>query len=302
MTLTNKKHGFVALVGAPNAGKSTLTNTLLGQKLSITSPKIQTTRNSIKAIIVEKEKQLILIDTPGIFIPKEDKILERLIVKSAWQGLRQANHICFLIDATTGLNPQNYNILQDLLKETPNITVIITKIDLIKKPKILEIIAKLSQLSITEIFPVSSTTKDGIDKIKNYLLQKCQNLNWPYDENEITDAPTKFLACEITREKLFEHLNQELPYSLTVKTDDFQILDNGQIKIHQSIYVLKESQKKIILGKNGQRIKQISIKAKEDISNLVNHKIHLYLFIKVKSNWMNNIDSFEKIDNPQLIK
>ena len=300
MTLQNK-HGFIALVGAPNAGKSTLTNTLLGQKLSITSPKIQTTRNSIKAICIEGDSQLILIDTPGIFIPKEDKILERIIVKSAWQGLREADHICFLIDATTGLNSQNEKILLDLQKEEQNLSVILTKIDLIKKAKMLETIAKLSELGVTDIFPISSITKDGIDTLTKHLTSKCQNPGWPYDEDQITDAPMRFIASEITREKLFTKLDKELPYCVTVKTDEYQVLDNGQIKIHQTIFVLKESQKKIIVGKNGQKIKEISMEARQDLADLAQTKIHLYLFIKVKPNWMNTVDSYEKLDNTKLI-
>lgn len=297
----NNKHAFVALVGAPNAGKSTLTNTILGQKLTITSSKIQTTRNSIKAIVVEGNNQLILIDTPGIFIPREDKILERIIVKSAWQGLRQANHICFLIDATTGLDEENQNILQDLRKEEENVTIILTKIDLIKKNKMLETFAKLSELGLTNIFPISSITNDGIDALKKHLLAKCVNNGWPYDEDQITDAPMRFIASEITREKLFSRLDKELPYSITVKTDEYQVLDNGQIKIHQTIFVLKESQKKIILGRNGERIKEVSMEARQDLSEISQTKIHLYLFIKVKPNWMNNVESYEQVDNTKLL-
>jgi len=301
MTSKNKVHGYIALVGAPNAGKSTLSNTLLGQKLSIVSSKVQTTRNSIKAIIVEGDTQMILIDTPGIFIPREDRLLERIIVKSAWQGLREANHICLLIDATTGLDEHNLNILKDLKKEEQDPTVIITKIDLIKKNKMLEIIAKLSESGITNILPISSLTKDGIDNLKELLLSKCKNPDWHYSEDQITDAPMRFIASEITREKLFTRLYKELPYSISVKTDEYQILDNGQIKIHQTIFVLKDSQKGIILGKRGEGIKEIGLEAKKDISEIAQTKIHLYLFIKVKPNWMNSIESYERLDNPKLV-
>jgi GTP-binding protein Era len=303
MTSTNrqKKHGFIAIIGAPNVGKSTLTNTILGQKLSIVSPKIQTTRNSIKAIAIEKETQLILIDTPGIFIPRQEKILERIIVKSAWQGLRDASFVCFVIDAAVGLNEENARLIADLKKENIPFCVLINKIDLIKKSKILEIIAPVSKITgDVDIIPISCLNNDGIEKLKEFLCEKCQDLGWIYDENQITDAPMRFIACEITREKLFLKLNQEIPYSLTVKNELYQILENGDVKIHQTIYVLKESQKQIILGKRGEMIKEIGSQARKDIAEIAGCKVHLFLFVKVKKDWMNDTESYEKIDLEKL--
>jgi len=300
--MQNKLHGTVAIVGAPNAGKSTLTNALLGQKLSIVSPKVQTTRNSIKAIIVEGEKQLIILDTPGIFIPRDDKILERVIVKSAWQGLREADHICFLIDASIGMNRENLRIIEDLKKENLQITMIINKMDLVKKGAILEIMAKLVDMGFEDIFPISAETKDGVEKIKNFLCEKCLNPGWIYNEEQITDAPMRFIASEITREKLFLKLNQELPYSLTVKTDSYEILNNGDVKIHQTIFVMKDSQKSIIVGKNGSMIKEIGQESRKDIAELADAKVHLFLFVKVKENWMNDVESYEMVDVEKLPK
>ncbi len=300
--MLNKKHGNVAIVGAPNAGKSTLTNALLGQKLSIVSPKIQTTRNSIKAIIIENQTQLIIIDTPGIFIPRDDKILERVIVKSAWQGLRDADHVCFLIDATVGFNRENLRITEDLKKENLPLTIIINKIDLVKKTTILEIMAKAVELGFEDIFPISAETKDGVEKIKKFLCEKCLNLGWIYNEEQITDAPMRFVASEITREKLFLKLNQELPYSLSVKTDSYEVLGGSEIKIHQTIFVLKESQKSIIVGKNGAMIKQIGLEARRDISEIADAKVHLFLFVKVKKDWMNDVESYEIVDVEKLPK
>jgi GTP-binding protein Era len=291
-----KKHGIFAIVGMPNAGKSSLTNALLGQKLSITSPKVQTTRNSIKAIIISNQAQIIAIDTPGIFIPRDDKILERIIVKSAWQALREADHICFVIDAEIGLNNENQRILKDLKKEDLAITIIINKIDLIRKSKILDIIAPLANLGFEEILPVSASSGDGIEDLKIFLEDKCKHPDWLYNEDEITDAPMRFIASEITREKLFLHLNQELPYSLTVKTESFEVLDNKQIKIRQTILVLKESQKSIVLGKNGSMIKRIGEESRFDIGLIANTKVHLFLFVKVQDNWMNKVDNFDRID------
>jgi GTP-binding protein Era len=297
-----KKHGQIAIVGAPNAGKSTLTNELLGQKLSIVSPKIQTTRNSIRAIVIEKETQLILIDTPGIFIPRQDKVLERVIVKSAWQGLRDASYVCFVIDASVGLNRENARLLEDLKKENVPFAVIISKIDLVKKSTILEIIAACVQVGCEDIIPISCETKYNIPELKNFLCAKCQEPSWIYDEDQITDAPMRFIATEITREKLFIKLDKELPYSLTVKNDSYEVLDNGELKIHQTIYVVKESQKSIVVGKNGSMIKQIGLEARTDIAEIAGAKVHLFLFVKVKKDWMNDVESYESLDVEKLPK
>ncbi len=300
--MSNKKHGTVALIGAPNAGKSTLTNSLLGQKLSIVSPKVQTTRNSIKAIVIEGDIQLILIDTPGIFIPSDKKILERVIVKSAWQALRDANYVCFLIDAEAGLNTQNLAILADLKKENIEPIIVINKIDLIKKGALLEITVKLSDLGFQDIFMISAQTGELVDGLKKFLCEKCVEPNWIYDEDQITDAPMRFIASEITREKLFLKLNQELPYSLTVKTDSYEVLNNGQVKIHQTIFVLKESQKTIIVGKNAAMIKEIGQEARTDMAEIIGNKVHLFLFVKVKKDWMSHLESYEMIDVERLPK
>lgn len=301
MTEITQKCGTIALVGAPNAGKSTLTNTLLGQKLTIVSPKPQTTRNSIKAILIEEDTQLIILDTPGIFIPREDKILERIIVKSAWQGLREANHICFLIDASVGLNSQNLKILEDLKKEDPNLTVVINKIDLLKKSKLPEMIAQIASFGLHNIFMISAKEDDGIDKLKEFLCTKCPISPWIYDEEQITDAPMRFIASEITREKLFLKLKDEIPYSITVKTDAYEILNNGEAKIHQTIFITRDSQKSIILGKGGQRIKEVSQEARHDIGEIAGTTVHLYLFVKVKKNWMNDSESYEMLDTAKIL-
>jgi GTP-binding protein Era len=284
-----KKHGIIAIVGAPNAGKSTLTNSLIDQKITIVSPKVQTTRNSIKAIFNQGENQIILIDTPGIFIPKKDKILERYIAKGAWQALREADHICFVVDATLGLNNQNKQILEDLKKENLPTTIVINKIDLVKKTKILEIMADFVDLNFEYIIPINATQnidKNGINELKELLVKKCQNDNWIFGEDQITDAPIKFLAEEITREKLFLKLNQELPYSIFIKTDSFQNFNNGDVKIYQTILVTKENHKNIVIGKRGNLLKEIGIEARKEISDLCQCKVHLFLFVKVKEDWM----------------
>lgn len=288
--------GTVALVGAPNVGKSTLTNALLGQKLTIVSSKPQTTRNSIRAIVVEDETQLVVIDTPGIFIPRDDKLLERIIVKSAWQGLRESDHVCFLIDASLGLNKNNIKILKDLKKENADLTVIINKIDLVKKSTLLEIIAQITSFELNNIFMISAQNNDGVDGLRKFLCSKCPLSPWMYDEDQITDAPMRFVASEITREKLFEKLDREVPYCITVKTDHYEVLRNGEVKIHQTIFIVRDSQKAIILGKRGELIRQVSAEARHDIGEIAGTNVHLYLFVKVKKNWMNNTENYEMMD------
>lgn len=298
--LSKKRHGIFAIVGMPNAGKSSLCNAMLQQKLTIVSPKVQTTRNSIKAIINIDDYQIIAIDTPGIFIPRQDKILERVIVKTAWQALREADHICFVVDSEIGINKENQRILNDLKKENLAITIIINKIDKIKKSKILNIIADLANLGFIDIIPVSAITNEGLDELIKFLKNKCSHQDWLYGEDEITDASMRFIASEITREKLFLNLNQELPYSIAVKTDSFEILDNKQLRIKQSILVLKESQKSIVVGKNGQMIKKIGEQARHDIAEIANTKVHLFLFVKIEENWMNKTENFDKFELNKL--
>ncbi len=295
-----QKFGIIALVGAPNAGKSTLTNALLGQKISIVSPKVQTTRNVIKAILVEGETQLVLLDTPGVFLPRSDKILERLIVKSAWQGIRDAHFVCFLIDAERGLDTENQRIITELKKNDFKPAIIINKVDLVKKTRLLEIIAALTDIGLDEIFMISATTGDGLPQLKDFLLAKCAEGPWQYDEENITDAPMRGIASEITREKLFLKLDKELPYSLTVKTDTYKIAENGAITIHQTIFVLKESQKGIILGRNGSLIKEVGMESRQEIGEIAGAKVNLFLFVKVKKDWMNDLESYEMNDMGKL--
>jgi len=295
-----QKFGIISLVGAPNAGKSTLTNALLGQKISIVSPKVQTTRNVIKAILVEGETQLVLLDTPGVFLPRSDKILERLIVKSAWQGIRDSHFVCFLIDAERGLDAENIRIINEIKKDNFTPAIILNKIDLVKKARLLEVMQTLTQMGLNDIFLISATTKDGLAELKNFMLSKCTESPWQYNEDDITDAPMRAIASEITREKLFLRLDQELPYSLTVKTDDYKVAPNGSITIHQTILVLKDSQKGIILGKNGILIKEVGMESRQEIAKIAGAKVSLFLFVKVKKDWMNDLESYESIDVNRL--
>lgn len=288
-----QKCGSIALIGAPNSGKSTLTNQLVGQKISIVSPKIQTTRNALRAIMIEGSAQLVFIDTPGIFLPKKERPLERIIVKSAWQAVREADRVCMLIDASAGFTTQDRHIINDLKKLEIKPLILINKIDLVKKTRMLPIMAECAALGLEDIFPISALDGEGVERLKNQLLQDCPVAPWTYDGDDISDAPMKFIASEITREKLFLNLYEDLPYSLCVKNEAWEVFDNGQVKIHQTIYVLKESQKMIILGKNGAMIREIGKAARADIAELVGKKVHLFLFVKVKKDWMNDRESYE---------
>ncbi len=294
-----EKFGVIALVGAPNSGKSTLSNTLLGQKVTITSPKVQTTRNVIRAILVEEDTQLVLLDTPGVFIPRHDKILERVIVKSAWQGIRSADFVCLLIDANRGLDSGNLRILQEVKEAGFNPAVIINKVDAIQKEKLLIISSKLIENEVTDIFMISALKNDGIKELKEFMLNKCQEAPWQFHEDDITDVPIKSMAAEITREKLFRYLNQEIPYSVTVLTDSFEY-SGDKITIHQSILVTKDSQKGIILGKKGTLLKKIGSEARKDIAEAAGCRVSFFLFVKVKKDWMNHVENYEIFDVEKL--
>lgn len=294
------KFATIALVGAPNAGKSTLTNCLLGQKLSIVSPKVQTTRNTIKAIIVEDDTQLVLLDTPGVFIPRGDKTLERSIVRIAWQGIRSAQLICLLIDGTDKrnyreLSRENLEIIEQLKKDGFEPIVAINKVDAVKKENLLPLIKQLTDLGIEKIFMISALTADGVSDLKKFLLSKCEAGPWLYDADQITDAPMRFTASEITREKIFLLLHEELPYSVAVKTDSYEVFANGDLKIKQTIYVLKENQKNIVIGKKGQMLKAIGEEARHDIGEIAQARVHLFLFVKVKEDWMNDQELLSSI-------
>ncbi|MDA7704989.1 GTPase Era [Rickettsiales bacterium] len=284
-----QKTALIALIGPPNAGKSSLTNKLLGQKISIASHKVQTTRNVIKAVITEGNSQLVLFDTPGIFIPKKDRPLERYIVKNAWQAIRQIENIFLLIDGgqvEKGINNIK-NIISDLKKHeiTPN--VIINKTDLIQSD-IKDVTNNILDLGIEKIFFTSAKNGDGINDLKKYLFDLAIAGNWLFPKDDISDISMKFMASEITREKLFLKLKEDLPYAIDVETENWEETDDS-VKIHQVIYVLKDSQKKIIIGKNGSFLKKIGSSSRAEISDILGKKTHLFLFVKVKQDWMINL-------------
>jgi len=287
MTDMNNQHfAFVAVLGAPNAGKSTLVNRLVGAKISIVSPKVQTTRSRIRGIFVEDDTQLILVDTPGIFKP--GRRLDRAMVASAWTEAEDCDLRMLLVDAVKGIDKNTQSIIANLKNNKQRCILVINKIDLVSKDKLLPLIASLNKADIfTETFLISAETGENVDELKKHLISKAPKGMWMYPDDQLTDLPNRLFAAEITREKLFMALQQELPYSVAVQTTAFKEQKNG-IRIEQTIYVEREGQKSIVLGKNGQMIKKIGERARYELSKLFEMPVHLFLFVKVKENWVDD--------------
>lgn len=276
--------GFVALIGAPNAGKSTLMNALVGAKLSIVTHKVQTTRSIVRGIAIEGTAQLIFVDTPGIFQPK--RRLDRAMVTTAWGGASDADVVCLLVDAERGLDEGNLSILEKLAETPRRKILILNKIDQVPRERLLQIAAAANQrLAFAETFMISALTGDGVKDLLRHLAGMVPVGPWLYPEDQISDAPLRALAAEITREKLFLRLHDELPYESTVETDSWKVLADGSARVEQTIFVTREGQKKIVIGKGGETIKAISVAARKDIAAMAETPIHLFLFVKVRENW-----------------
>ena len=276
--------GFVALIGAPNAGKSTLLNALVGSKVTIVSRKVQTTRALVRGIAVEGNAQLIFVDTPGIFLPR--RRLDRAMVTTAWGGAHDADLVGVLIDARKGLDEEAEAILERLAEVKQPKLLILNKVDLVEKQTLLELTKSANDKAAFEAtFMISALKRDGVDDLKRWLAAHMQPGPWLYPPDQMSDAPMRQLAAEITREKLFERLHQELPYHSTVETELWKELRKGDIRIEQTIYVERESQRKIVLGKGGQTIKAIGEAARREIAEIAEAKVHLFLFVKVREGW-----------------
>ena len=276
--------GFVALVGAPNAGKSTLLNAMVGSKVSIVSRKVQTTRALVRGIAIEGASQLIFVDTPGIFAPK--RRLDRAMVTTAWSGAHDADLVAVLIDARDGLDEENEAILEGLKDVRAPKALILNKIDLVEKPALLKLAETANQRAKFEAtFMISALNGDGVADLKTWLAERMPAGPYHYPPDQMSDAPIRQLAAEITREKIFERLHQELPYHSTVETEQWKELRGGDVRIEQTIYVERESQRKIVLGKGGQTIKAIGEAARKEIAEVAEAKVHLFLFVKVREGW-----------------
>ena len=286
--------GFVALIGAPNVGKSTLVNALVGEKVTIVSRKVQTTRALIRGIVIEGNAQIILVDTPGIFAPK--RRLDRAMVITAWTGAHDADLVCVLLDAKLGLDSEAEAIFEKLANVPHPKMLVINKIDLVAREKLLALAkAANDRMKFEHTFMISALSGDGIGDLRTALAAALPAGPFFYPEDQMTVAPMRHLAAEITREKIFEQLHQELPYQSTVETDTWTERKDNSVRIEQTIFVERESQRKIVLGKGGATIKSIGAAARKEIAEIVGHPVHLFLFVKVREDWGDDPDRYREM-------
>ena len=286
--------GFVALIGSPNAGKSTLTNRLVGTKVSIVSHKVQTTRSTIRGIVMKDRTQIVFVDTPGIFAPK--KRLERALVDTAWGGARDADVVALIVDARKGIDDEVQAILERLKDVRQPRLLILNKVDLVKRENLLALAAEATgKVPFERVFMVSALTGDGVEDITDYLAGVMPLGPYLFPEDEISDLPLRNLASEITREKVFNRLHDELPYSSTVETEKYEDRPDGSVRIEQVIYVDREGQRKIILGKGGATIKEIGHDSRIELSSALGQKVHLFLFVKVRENWADDPERYREM-------
>ena len=286
--------GFVALIGAPNVGKSTLVNALVGSKVTIVSRKVQTTRALIRGIVIEHNAQIVLVDTPGIFLPK--RRLDRAMVSTAWSGAHDADLVCVLLDAKAGLDEEADGILAKVAAVGHEKILVLNKIDLVPREKLLALAkAANDRLAFAETFMVSALSGDGVDDLRRALGEKVPAGPFLYPEDQMSDAPMRQLAAEITREKIYQKLHQELPYQSTVETDGWTERKDQSVRIEQTIFVERESQRKIVLGKGGATIKAIGAESRKEIAEILGVAVHLFLFVKVRENWGDDPDRYRQM-------
>ena len=289
----NKKSGFVAIIGATNAGKSTLLNALVGEKIAIVTHKVQTTRFPIRGIAIKDNSQLVFIDTPGIFNPK--KRLGKAMVASAWENAENTEIIIFLVDAEKGITAEIEKSIK-MLPKNKNIILVLNKIDIARKESLLEISEKLhAHYDFKKTFMISAIKENGIDDLLSYLSSILPESPWLFPEEQLSDLSLQLMMAEITREKLFFRVHEEIPYDLTVEPESWEVFKNGDIKIHQIIYINKKSQKPIVLGKGGTLLKTVSMSARLEMEEALDTKVHLFLFVKVRENWQDKAEHYSNI-------
>jgi len=284
------KASFIAISGSPNVGKSTLLNKIIGDKISIVSPKVQTTRSTLNGIYNQDDTQLVFVDTPGIFTPTRP--LEEAIVNAAWTGLQGLDMILLVIDSVRGICADTQNIIDAIHPE--NLILILNKKDLVTTEKLNRLITALEAIGkFKKIFSISAIKNEGVKGFLDYLIKNSPESPWYYPEDQITTSPVRLLASEVTREKLFLALSDELPYHLTVETESWEEKKDGSVKINQSIFVSRDGHKQIVLGSNGQMIKKIGTLARLEIEKLLDCKVHLFLFVKVRENWFTDPERYK---------
>ena len=287
--------GFIAVIGAPNAGKSTLVNTLVGAKVSIVSRKVQTTRVPVRGIAIEGASQLVFIDTPGIFEPK--RRLDRAMVDAAWGGASEGDVVVLLVDAAGGVGPDVARILARLGSAGGAKLLVLNKIDrLADKDALLRLTGELtSRHAFDRVFMVSALSGDGVADLKAHLAAIAPAGPWHYPEDEISDVPMRLVAAEITREKIYDRLHEELPYATTVETTQWKELKDGSVRVEQTIFVERDGQKKIVIGKGGETIKRISSESRGELAGILEQPVHLFLFVKVRENWGDDPERYREM-------
>ena len=284
MSEQTTRAGFVAVIGAPNAGKSTLVNGLVGQKVAIVSPKAQTTRARLLGIAIHARSQILLADTPGIFEPR--RRLDRAMVAAAWGGAGDADLILLIVDSVDGLNREVERIISGLDQQEHPLWIVLNKVDAVKKPKLLELSLKLTErLNPDKVFMISAANGEGVPDLKEALAQAMPEGPWLYPEDEVSNATDRMIAAELTREQLYNQLHQELPYASAIETESWEDREDGSTVIHQQIFVERDSQKAIVIGKCGSRLRTIGEKARAEISEHLGRKVHLFLHVKVNPRW-----------------
>jgi GTP-binding protein Era len=289
-----RRSGFVALIGAPNAGKSTLINQLVGTKVSIVTHKVQTTRAIVRGIATHRQAQIVFVDTPGIFKPR--RTLDRAMVRTAWGGAKDADLVLVLIDAERGLKGDAGAMVENLADVRQPKILVLNKIDRVKRETLLALTAEINaKAEFERTFMISALDGSGCSDLLDYLSGRLPVGPWYYPEDQVSDLPMRQLAAEITREKLYLRLHQELPYSSHVETEKWEDLPNGSVRIEQVIYVERDSQKKIVLGHKGETIKAIGQSARKDIADILDQKVHLFLFVKVRDNWSDDPERYREM-------
>ncbi len=286
--------GYVALIGAPNAGKSTLLNRLVGQKLAIVTPKVQTTRSRLLGIATEDDTQLIFVDTPGIFQPR--RRLERAMVAAAWTGAADADVSVLLVDAAHGVDDDSRRIVERLKVAGAPAILALNKIDLVRRDTLLGLTDQLSKAGdFTQVFMISGLNGDGVDDLRRHLAAIVPEGPFLFPPDQLSDAQERFLAAEVTREQVFLQLHDELPYSATVETESWQERPDGSVRVEQVIYVRRQSQRAIVLGEGGKRIKTIGARARTELGAMLDRKVHLFLFVKVREGWLEDPERYRAI-------
>jgi len=290
---TETRCGFIAIIGAPNAGKSTLVNALVGSKVSIVSHKVQTTRVPLRGIAIAGASQLVFIDTPGLFQPR--RRLERAMVEAAWTGAADADLVVLMLDAALGLDAGAQRILDTLKAKRVAPILVLNKIDRVPKPRLLSLAAEANaRLTFAATFMLSALGGSGVDDLKTYLARQVPPGPWHFPEDEVSDAPLRLLAAEITREKIYARLHDELPYRTAVETTAWQEKKNG-VRIEQTIFVERDSQKRIVLGKGGQMIKQLCSESRQELAQILEQPVHLFLFVKVRQDWEDDPERYRQM-------